>query len=157
MKQLQCWLKCYVNDSKWTLLRANLMLLVYCIIETTTNAKDKNGSNVNVIMRQLTCLWKAICLILHAASIFWHWRDRIWIRLRWNSTGTVWFVHLLLIERNPVHAWEPLVATYVLDPVLQIAIAFGEVNLEQVAQKILDVGAKMRWKANLKPEISIAY
>lgn len=127
--------------------------MYYCVLEPITIVEDKSGSNLNVVTRlvQFGRLRMEICILdkSWATSIFWQKQYRIWIQ---SSTETEWFclVHLLLVERNPVHAWEPLVATYVLDSILQIAIAFGEVNLEQVAQKILDVGAKMWWKTNLK-------
>ena len=38
----------------------------------------------------------------------------------------------------------------IIDSVLQVAISFGQINLQLVTQQILDIGAEVRWEADLK-------
>ena len=56
---------------------------------------------------------------------------------------------LLLVDGYPVGEREPLVVLDVVDAVLQIAVAFGQVDLEQIAQQVLEVRAEVRGKAHL--------
>lgn len=57
--------------------------------------------------------------------------------------------HLLAEERDPVGGREPLVAFDVLHAVLQVAVAFGEIDLQQVLQEVLQVGREVRRKSHL--------
>lgn len=43
---------------------------------------------------------------------------------------------LPLVDGYPVRCGEPLVALYVVDAVLQVAIALGQVHLQQVPQQV---------------------
>lgn len=44
-----------------------------------------------------------------------------------------------LVDGDPVSGREPLVALDVVDAVLQVAVALGEVDLQQVAQELLQI------------------
>ena len=61
-------------------------------------------------------------------------------------------VYLSLVECDPVHRREPLVSADVLDAVLEVAESLRQIDLEQVAQQLLDVSAEVGGKANLKQE-----
>jgi hypothetical protein len=50
---------------------------------------------------------------------------------------------LLLVESNPVRVGEPLVLLDVCDAVLQVTIALRQIDLQLVAQQVLDVGAEV--------------
>ena len=58
--------------------------------------------------------------------------------------------YLLLVYRDPVCAGEPLVPLDVVDAVLEVAVALGQVNLEQVAEEVLQVGAEVRREPDLE-------
>ena len=57
--------------------------------------------------------------------------------------------HLPLVDGDPVGGVEPLVALNVVDAVLEVAVALGEVDLQQVTQQVLQVGAEVGWVAHL--------
>lgn len=57
---------------------------------------------------------------------------------------------LSLIDGDPVRCGEPLVALDVVNSVLQVAVAFCEINLQQVSQQILQVGAEVRGESHLR-------
>jgi hypothetical protein len=57
--------------------------------------------------------------------------------------------YLLLVDSNPVHRPEPLVALDVVDTVLQISESLRNVNLKQVPQQVLDVCTEMGRESNL--------
>uniref|UniRef100_A0A6B0UTZ9 Putative secreted protein n=1 Tax=Ixodes ricinus TaxID=34613 RepID=A0A6B0UTZ9_IXORI len=48
-------------------------------------------------------------------------------------------LHLLLVDGDPVGGGEPLVVLDVVDPVLEVAKALGQVHLKQVPQQVLQV------------------
>lgn len=64
----------------------------------------------------------------------------------WEKNNT----NLSLIDGNPVCCGEPLVILYVIDTILQVPKSLCQVNLKQVPQQILEVGAKVRGKSNLQ-------
>ena len=47
------------------------------------------------------------------------------------------YTHFFLVRGNPISRGEPFVNLDVLYPVLEVAIAFSEVHLEQVTQQVL--------------------
>jgi len=57
--------------------------------------------------------------------------------------------NLFLIESNPVGVGEPLVLLDVGDAVLEVSVAFCEVNLQLIPQQVFYVGTKVRWKSHL--------
>lgn len=57
---------------------------------------------------------------------------------------------LSLVDGDPVCRGEPLVALDVVDAVLQVAVAFCQVNLQQVSQQILQVRAEVRGESHLR-------
>ena len=38
----------------------------------------------------------------------------------------------------------------IVDPVLQVSVTFSQVHLQQILQKIFQIGTKVRWEAHLK-------
>lgn len=58
--------------------------------------------------------------------------------------------YLFLIYGDPVCCGEPLVIFDVIHAVLQVAKSFRQVNLQQVPQQILQVGAKVGGKSYLQ-------
>lgn len=50
---------------------------------------------------------------------------------------------LAVVDGDPIGGSEPLVVLDVVHSVLEVAVALGEVHLEQVAQQILQVGAEV--------------
>lgn len=58
--------------------------------------------------------------------------------------------HLSLVDGDPVCRGEPLVALDVVDAVLQVAVAFCQVHLQQVSEQILQVGAEVRRESHLR-------
>jgi len=58
-------------------------------------------------------------------------------------------LNLFLVESNPVSVGEPLVLLDVRDAVLEIPVAFCQVNLQLVPQQVFYVGAEVRWKSHL--------
>lgn len=63
--------------------------------------------------------------------------------------------HLFLICWDPVCWFEPQVLFDVLDSILQVPVAFRQVNLEQVAEHILQISSEVRWEANLQTNQSL--
>lgn len=61
----------------------------------------------------------------------------------------MFFHYLLLVNSNPIGGGEPLVVLDVIDSILEVAISLGEVNLEKIAKKILQVATEVRGKPNL--------
>ncbi len=57
---------------------------------------------------------------------------------------------LSLVDGDPVGGGEPLVVLDVVDAVLEVAVALGEVHLQQVLQQVLQVRAEVRREANLQ-------
>lgn len=64
-------------------------------------------------------------------------------------------LYLLLVNGYPVRGRVPLVAFDVVHTVLQISVSFCQVNLQQIAQKVLQVGAEVGWKSYLRRQIDI--
>lgn len=58
--------------------------------------------------------------------------------------------HLPLVDGDPVSCGKPLVVLDIVDPILEIPEAFGEVHLQQVPQQILQVGAEVGWEPYLE-------
>lgn len=52
--------------------------------------------------------------------------------------------HLPLVDGDPVRGGKPLVTLDVVDAVLQVPEALGQVHLQQVPQEVLQVGAEVR-------------
>ena len=50
---------------------------------------------------------------------------------------------LSLVDCDPVCCGEPFVALDVVDAVLQVAVTFGQIHLQQVSQQVLQVGAEV--------------
>lgn len=59
-------------------------------------------------------------------------------------------LYLLLIDGDPVSRLEPAMVFDVVDAVLQVAEALRQVHLEQIAQQILQIGAEVRRKSDLR-------
>jgi len=59
-------------------------------------------------------------------------------------------LNLFLIESNPVGVGEPLVLFDVSNAVLEVSVAFCQINLQLIPQQVFYVGAKVRWKSHLK-------
>lgn len=57
---------------------------------------------------------------------------------------------LSLVDCDPVCCGKPFVALYVIDSVLQVAITFGQIHLQQVSQQILQVGAEVGGESYLE-------
>jgi len=82
-----------------------------------------------------------------------------WTVMRWRRCEGKWgelvyytvasVLNLFLVESNPVSVWEPFVLFDVSNAILEISIAFREVNLQLVSQQVFYVGAKVRWKSYL--------
>lgn len=66
-----------------------------------------------------------------------------------NSVWCHW-PRLSLVDGDPVCRGEPFVALDVVDSVLQVAVAFGQVHLQQVPQQVLQVGAEVGRESNLE-------
>lgn len=58
--------------------------------------------------------------------------------------------HLPLVDGDPVSCGKPLVVLDIIDSVLEVPEAFGEVHLQQVPQQILQVGAEVGWEPHLE-------
>ena len=57
-------------------------------------------------------------------------------------------LYLLLVDGDPFGGREPLVALDVVDAVLKVAVALGQVDLEKIAQEVLQVRAEVGREAN---------
>lgn len=57
---------------------------------------------------------------------------------------------LSLVDGDPVRRGEPLVALDVVDAVLQVAVAFRQIDLQQVPQQVLQVGAEVGGESHLR-------
>ena len=66
-----------------------------------------------------------------------------------DHLDTCWMTYLLLVDGNPVSGCKPLMILNVIDTILQVAIALGQVYLQQVAQQVLQVWAEVGWEADL--------
>lgn len=64
-------------------------------------------------------------------------------------------MYLPLVDGNPVRCSEPLVSFDVVDAVLQVAVAFGQVHLQQVPQQVLQVRAEVGWEADLQGDTEV--
>lgn len=51
--------------------------------------------------------------------------------------------HLSLINSNPVSCGKPLVGLYVTHAVLQVPESLCQIHLQQVPQKVLEIGAEV--------------
>lgn len=58
--------------------------------------------------------------------------------------------HLPLVDGNPVSCGKPLVVLDIVNPILEVPKAFGEVHLQQVPQQILQVRAEVGWEPHLE-------
>lgn len=58
--------------------------------------------------------------------------------------------HLSLIDGNPVSRGKPLVVLDVIDPVLEVPKALGEIHLQKVPQQVLQVRAEVGWEPHLE-------
>jgi hypothetical protein len=57
--------------------------------------------------------------------------------------------HLSLTDGNPVSHGKPLVVLDVIDPVLEVPKALGEIHLQKVLQQVLQVRAEVGWEPHL--------
>ena len=57
---------------------------------------------------------------------------------------------LPLVDGDPVGGGEPLVALDVVDAVLQVPVALGQVHLQEVPQHVLQVRAEVGRESHLK-------
>jgi len=57
--------------------------------------------------------------------------------------------NLFLIESNPVSVREPLVLFDVGNTILEVSVAFCQINLQLIPQKVFYVGTKVGWKSHL--------
>jgi len=69
---------------------------------------------------------------------------------------------LFLVDGDPVSGLEPAVVFNVVDAVPQVAETFRQVDLEQVAEQIFQIGAEVRRKPHLlvpitKPSVRTAW
>lgn len=67
--------------------------------------------------------------------------------LQWRGRSCT---RLSLVDGDPVCRGEPLVALDVVDAVLQVAVAFRQIDLQQVPQQVLQVGAEVRGESHLR-------
>ena len=51
--------------------------------------------------------------------------------------------HPLLVDCDPICGREPLVVLDVVDGVFQVAVPFGQVDLKQVPQQVLQITTEM--------------
>ena len=59
---------------------------------------------------------------------------------------------LSLVDCDPVCCGKPFVALDVIDSILQVAITFCQIHLQQVSQQILQIRAEVGWKSHLEIE-----
>lgn len=97
--------------------------------------RSKLGELLGALLRQRDSQG-LLFVIVKIAGIAWSLAARYERRL-----------YSFLEDGYPVGAGEPLVALDVVHARLEVAVPLGEVNLEQVAQQILQVRAKMRGEA----------
>ena len=71
-----------------------------------------------------------------------------------NELNSKWW-YPFLVDGDPVGWLEPAVVFDVVDAVAQVAVTFRQVDLQQVAQQILQIGAEMRRKSHLQIPINI--
>lgn len=57
---------------------------------------------------------------------------------------------LSLVDCDPVCCGKPFVALDVIDSVLQVAVTFCQIHLQQVSQQILQVGAEVGGESHLE-------
>lgn len=57
--------------------------------------------------------------------------------------------YLALVNGDPIDGGEPFVVLDVRNSIFQVAKAFGQINLEQVLQQVLQLIGEMRWKFDL--------
>lgn len=57
---------------------------------------------------------------------------------------------LSLIDCDPVCCGKPFVAFDVVDSILQVAVAFGQIHLQQVSQHVFQVRAEVGGKSYLR-------
>lgn len=57
---------------------------------------------------------------------------------------------LSLVDGDPVRRGEPLVILYVIHAVLQVSKSLRQVDLKQISQQILQVGAEVRGEPDLQ-------
>lgn len=57
---------------------------------------------------------------------------------------------LSFVDGDPVCCGEPFVALDVVDAVLQVAVTFGQIHLQQVSQQVLQVGAEVGGESYLE-------
>ena len=55
-----------------------------------------------------------------------------------------------MIDRDPIGAGEPFVGFDIVDAVLQISVTFRQIDLEKITEKIFQITAEVRRKANLQ-------
>jgi hypothetical protein len=53
----------------------------------------------------------------------------------------------LFVDPYPIARFEPFMLFDIDDSALKVANTFGQVYLEQIFQKILQIRAKVRWKS----------
>lgn len=72
------------------------------------------------------------------------------INLDFTGSCTVWCHYIMctwsclsLVDCDPVCCGKPFVALDVIDSVLQVAVTFGQIHLQQVSQQIFQVRAEV--------------
>ncbi len=76
--------------------------------------------------------------LLHYKTVFY-----------WAHAGKLSASYLLLVDGDPVRGREPLVALDVVDPVLEVSVPLGQVDLEEVPEEVLQVAREVRGEADL--------
>jgi len=94
--------------------------------------RSKLGELLGALLRQRDSQG-LLLIVVEIAGVAWSLAARYKRRL-----------YSLLEDGYPVGAGEPLVTLDVVHARLEIAVPLGEVNLQQIAQQILQVGAKVR-------------
>ena len=87
------------------------------------------------------CKKVSICeskILLHYKTVFY-----------WAHAGKRSASYLLLVDGDPVRGREPLVALDVVDPVLEVSVPLGQVDLEEVPEEVLQVAREVRGEADL--------
>jgi len=60
-----------------------------------------------------------------------------------------WVTYLFLVDSDPVCAGKPLVSLNVIDTIFEVSVPFGQINLQKIAQEILQVRTEVWWEPNL--------